>query len=476
MHRVVLLLLLLSATVAPAAAADETWMSVLLGGRKVGSMQTTREVRDDRVVTTQRMQIELDRTGTRVALATTEIDEESVDGKPLAFESRTQMSGNESSVRGTVESDGTVEVRSTIGGGASRTRTLRWPDGALLAEGLRLAERRAGTAPGTRFTNLAFQPDNLEAIAVESQVGESATVELPEGKRVLTRVDQTIRLPDAPTRATSWVDAELNVAKLVMPVMGYELTMLACSQACAQAPNQSTDILSHGLVVAPRALSADELRNGLRLRLSASDGGDALKFARTDEQRATPDGNAVVVDIAPAAETSAEGQPDPADLRANDWLQSDAPEIVALAKKAVGDSTAPRARMQKLEEFVRGYIRTKDLSVGYASALEVARRPEGDCTEHAVLLAALGRASGIATRVVDGVVYVDSYAGHEHVFVPHAWAQAFVDGRWRSYDAALHGFDAGHVALSFGDGDPWRFFAGFNALGRIRVDAVEPLP
>jgi len=132
--------------------------------------------------------------------------------------------------------------------------------------------------------------------------------------------------------------------------------------------------------------------------------------------------------------------------------------------------------MQKLEDFVRSYIRTKDLSVGYASALEVARRPEGDCTEHAVLLAALGRARGIATRVVDGVVYVDSYAGHEHVFVPHAWAQAFVDGRWRSYDAALHGFDAGHVALSFGDGDPWRFFAGFNALGRIRVDAVEALP
>src|SRR4029079_14890685 len=121
-------------------------------------------------------------------------------------------------------------------GGAGCQRSRRWPEAGLLAEALRLAERRAGPAPGTRFTNLAFQPDNLEAIAVESQVGESATVELPEGKRVLTRVDQTIRLPDAPTRATSWVDAELNVAKLVMPFMGYELTMLACSQACAQAP------------------------------------------------------------------------------------------------------------------------------------------------------------------------------------------------------------------------------------------------
>ena len=104
--------------------------------------------------------------------------------------------------------------------------------------------------------------------------------------------------------------------------------------------------------------------------------------------------------------------------------------------------------MQNLEDFVRSYIRTKDLSVGYASALEVARKPEGDCTQHAVLLAALGRAVGIPTRVVDGIVYVDSYAGSEHVFVPHAWTQAYVDGSWHSFDAALHGFDAGHVALS----------------------------
>jgi hypothetical protein len=60
--------------------------------------------------------------------------------------------------------------------------------------------------------------------------------------------------------------------------------------------------------------------------------------------------------------------------------------------------------------------------------------------------------------------------------VPHAWVQAFIDGRWQSFDAALHGFDAGHIALSVGDGDPWRFFAGFDTLGRMRVDAVQALP
>ena len=211
--------------------------------------------------------------------------------------------------------------------------------------------------------------------------------------------------------------------------------------------------------------------------MRASDGGEPLKFARTDEQNVVSYDGGVELTVAPAsaAPDPREPAPDAADLRANDWLQSRAPEIVALAKKGVGDAQDDAERMQRLEDFVRGYIRNKDLSVGYASALEVARKPEGDCTEHAVLLAALGRARGIATRVVDGVVYVDHYAGHDHVFVPHAWVQAYVGGRWRSYDAALRGFDAGHLALAFGDGDPWRFFAGFNALGRMQVESVDAL-
>jgi transglutaminase-like putative cysteine protease len=446
----------------------------MLGGRKIGSMHTTRAVHGERVITQQHLQVEFDRAGTRVALATYETDEETRAGVPLGFESRTTMSGGENLVVGTVRDGRSIEVRRRVGG-ETQTRTLVWPAGALLAEGLRLAEARAGTAAGTRYTSLAFQPENLEAVAIDTVVGETARVDLPDGARVLTKIEQTIRLPDAPAHSTAWVDADQTVVKLIMPLLGYELTMLACSQKCAQAPNQSADILVHALMPAPRALSADERRRGLVLKLSASDHGEPLKFAQTDEQKVMPDGDGFEVTIVPVDGKPAEGKPDVADTRPNDWLQSSAPEIVALAKKGVGDARSPHEQMQQLEDFVRGYIRTKDLNVGYASALEVVRNPEGDCTEHAVLLAALGRARGIPARVVDGLVYVDHYAGSEHVFVPHAWVQAFVDGHWQSFDAALHGFDAGHLALSVGDGDPWRFFAGFNALGRMRVDAVEAI-
>jgi hypothetical protein len=131
--------------------------------------------------------------------------------------------------------------------------------------------------------------------------------------------------------------------------------------------------------------------------------------------------------------------------------------------------------MRALESFVRSYIRTKSLGVGYASALEVARTPEGDCTEHAVLLAALGRSLGIATRVVDGLAYAPGFAGKDRVFVPHAWVQAWIGGRWQSFDAALPGFDAGHIALAVGDGDPWRFYSGLDVLGRVALEDAVPL-
>ncbi|MGH8123560.1 MAG: transglutaminase-like domain-containing protein [Rudaea sp.] len=476
LRRFIALIFTVAACAAQAAPADDVWMSVLLDGRKIGNMHTTRTLADDRIVTSQDMSVEIQRSGRKVALSSGETDEETPDGKPLKFESRTKISGIESVQTGIVEADGKLDVVSEVGG-AKQTHTMIWPRGALLAEGLRLQEEKNGLAPGTHYTALAFQVENLETVEVDSVVGARERVDLPEGKRELLKIAQTVKLGGAPTRTTLWIEADQTVRKLLVPMMGYELTMLACSKACATAPNQSADILVHALMPATRAISAQERAQGIRLELSATDAsGEPLQFASTDEQQVKTAERSVELRIVPLADGAApsrEDKPGAPDTQPNDWLQSSAPEIVRLARQGAGDAQTPYAQMQNLENFVRGFIRNKDLSVGYASALEVAKNPEGDCTEHAVLLAALGRARGIPTRVVDGLVYVDQYAGQEHVFVPHAWAQAYVDGSWRSFDAALHGFDAGHVALSVGDGDPWRFYAGFNTLGRLRIDSVD---
>jgi hypothetical protein len=132
-------------------------------------------------------------------------------------------------------------------------------------------------------------------------------------------------------------------------------------------------------------------------------------------------------------------------------------------------------KMERLRRFVSGYITPHGLDVGYASAMEVVSHPQGDCTEYAVLLAALARAQEIPARVVTGMVYSDRYGGRPHVFVPHAWVQAWIDGRWRSYDAALRHFDSSHIALDTGDGDPWHFFNVTNLFSQLQIEDISPV-
>ena len=452
---------------------EDQWFSVLLDGRKIGSFESTREVRGAQIVTMQKLDMVLDRAGSHVALSNAESSTETDDGKPLAFRSVSQLSGSETIIDGQLR-DGTVDV-TTQSAGTRQSRQMPWPRGALLPEGLRLAGMRAGLKPGTRYQAISFQSSSLDAAEISSVVGAQENVELPGGDRHLNPIEQTIAFPGAPVRSRTWVDADQTVYKLTMPMMGVDLVLLACDRACATAPNQGSDVFQHTLMRSPRPLSRVELAGAMRYTLAPRGQGALLALPETDEQHVERKGDQRIVTIQRAVTSQAESKPGPEDYLPNDWLQSTAPEIAQLAKQAVVDEKQPREQMQRIETFVRGYIRNKNLDVGYASALEVARKPEGDCTEHALLVAALGRAAGIATRVVDGLAYAPGFAGRDQVFVPHAWAQAWVDGRWQSFDAALSGFDAGHIALAIGDGDPWRFYSGLEMLGRIDLRKIEAI-
>ncbi len=77
--------------------------------------------------------------------------------------------------------------------------------------------------------------------------------------------------------------------------------------------------------------------------------------------------------------------------------------------------------------------------------------------------------------MVTGLAYAPGFAGQREVFVPHAWTEAWVGERWMSFDAALAGFDAGHIAFGSGDGDPSGYYAGVSLLGNVRIESVEAL-
>ena len=111
--------------------------------------------------------------------------------------------------------------------------------------------------------------------------------------------------------------------------------------------------------------------------------------------------------------------------------------------------------------------------LGYGSALEALKSRRGDCTEYAVLLAAMGRAAGIPTRVVSGLVYARNFEGQNYVFVPHVWVHAWTGAGWESFDAALGRFDSTHLAFATSDdGNPVELFAGMNLAHELRLTSA----
>jgi hypothetical protein len=86
------------------------------------------------------------------------------------------------------------------------------------------------------------------------------------------------------------------------------------------------------------------------------------------------------------------------------------------------------------------------------------------------------RAVGIPAQVVAGVAYVDDFLGNRG-FGGHAWAQAYIGGKWVGLDASFKGagrggYDAGHIALAAGNGEPGDLFNLAPTLGQFKIDKV----
>lgn len=450
--------------------ADETqWLTVLLAGRKVGYMRIEREQSPDKVVTRQFMTFEMGRAGINVSMSTLEEHQESPDGEPLAFTSVSTISGLQMRTEGKRIEGNRFAVKSGAAG-ALRDSELIWPDGAVMAWGMEKQLREVALSPGTKTQLLTFQPMLSQAITVDYEVIGPSMLSLPDGPVELIETKETMNMPGGSISSRTWMTAQLQMQRTIMDIMGEEMELLACSQECAQAPNQPAEILTTSLVQAPRALDDKEL--GLPLVLDLESKVELADWPGIDGQRLIDRGNGRYRIETLSDTPDAVAPPSERDIERTDWLDFDTASVRALidGKTPTGDHVE---RMQALQDLVHGHIHKKSLNIGYASAGDAARLREGDCTEHALLLAALGRALGIPTRVVNGLAYAGDFEGNKAVFVPHAWVTAWTGERWQAFDAALPGRQL-RLALFAENGDPWRFYKGVEAFGQIRITSITP--
>jgi hypothetical protein len=448
-------------------------MTVLLDGRKVGKVHIDRDVAGDKVTTVQVLDFRLTRVKTPLAMRTEVRSVESVDGAPLAFYARSSMSAQENIVEGQVRDDGAFQVANTVGG-QSTVNLLIWPTGAALVEGQRLAMATHGFRPGTTYRMRSFDAVKQQVATVDIAVIGDEVVELPLRRETLHHLRQTLVSSKGTQSVDLWVDDQGFVRRGIAPLLGFRMEMTACDQACANAPDQDVDLLRAAMIDSPRPMTPNLRAAPVRYTVLVR-GDHPNPFIQTDEQRVTSIGDGLYqLDVGFSQPRSDEQNPLPEDTAPNPWVQSDSPEVVTMAHSIVGDATSDLQRMRRLRSYLSDYIAEKGLDVGYASALETIHTRRGDCSEHAVLLTALARSLGIPARMVTGVVYVERFGGASRVFIPHAWTQAWIDNRWISFDSAQRRFDATHIALGVGNGEPWRFFSSMNVLDNIRIQRAIP--
>jgi hypothetical protein len=128
-------------------------------------------------------------------------------------------------------------------------------------------------------------------------------------------------------------------------------------------------------------------------------------------------------------------------LQPSDACKCDDPQIVELARSAIGDCGDANQACKKLEQFVWSFITAKMESKD-ETATAILQHRCGNCRQHAILLATLCRAVGIPAKLVVGLC-----SNGQNQLGGHDWVQCYIGDRWVDYDAAMQGFDVAHVAL-----------------------------
>ncbi len=486
MKKILTVALLLAAWCSPVWAAQESeYFAVFMQGKKVGHAVNTRSVEAGKVTTREDVSITISRVGIPVTVAMTETSVETTEGKPLSFKSVQRLGSLMSmTVSGTVAPDGTVSLTHSSMG-ATEKSTMQWPEGAVMAEGLRLVTLEKGLTPGSKYTVKIFNGGMMQAIDAVVSIGDKQDVDLLGRVVKLTEVTSTMAMPGTgPISSTSYVDDEMRALKNSMSIAGMNVDMIACAKEFALGENDVLELIGAMFVDSPKSLGNPRSASAITYWL-APKGREEFTIPTMDNQQAEQlDGGKVKLVVRPVAAPEGATFPYEGDdptlveaVKPTRFLQSDRQEILDLARKAIGDTKDAGEAIRRIEAFVADYIDDKSLSVGYASAAEVASSRQGDCSEFAVLTAAMCRAVGIPAQVVVGIAYVEDFAGHEG-FGGHAWTRAYVGGRWVGLDAAFKsggrgGYDAGHIALASGNGDPADFFNMAGALGRFQIERIE---
>jgi hypothetical protein len=476
----------------PAAKVlSDTWQVIHMGDARIGYARSTTSAIESEGKKVLRTETEthmvIKRFGQELKMQTVLHTDETEDGEVLSFvfEMRNPPAGSTRTV-GKVEGntlkletyrDWSAEKR-----GPRQTTTIPWdPEVRAPAYQDRILQE-AKLKPGDVRSFKVFLPEYNKVTDVKLAAADPVYTSLLDGKQhQLLKVNVTQSLfPTMPMRA--YLDESGETVKSEADFLGTAMATYAVSkeEALKSIAGSELDLAVNTLVrVLPIRHGHETKRVVYRIHTPGEDpalylvDGGTQQVKRIDEHTV----ELTITSVKPASGARNADAVPPEYLASTQYLEIKDAKVAEHARQAAFGLTDPVLVAFRMEKYVHEKLTAKNFSTALASAGEVAAKLEGDCTEHAVLLAAMLRARGIPSRITVGLVYIEG----KSCFGGHMWTEALLGDQWIPLDATLGrgGIGAAHIKLaesSFADDAPapiTTFVPLLKILGNIQIDVVQ---
>ena len=437
------------------AASEETWQAIAIRGQRIGygRLVTSQIERDGQTVfvSQSRLHTVIKRFDGKLTLLIEQHVEEDAEGNLIRFTYRMENPpASELVMAGQREGDALV-LQTTAGG---QTTTTRLPVMGELKSPQYL-DRLMETQPlptGDSRTVQMFDPQVNSVLTVRA-TGRGPAKFTPPGGATQSGTHAVVEfLTGLPgVKVDVYFDADSKMVFNEIPLLGTATWTVTRDEALAKIP-EDVDLGLAALLKVPRIPNASRSKV-IVYRFTRPEPFAATIFTQDERQspvQVSPNVVEVTVRAVHPGEAPPGGQPqtppDAVYTECSSMARCDDPEIAKLARDAAPADAAPADFAVRAEQAVHRWLTRKNMSTNLATASEVVRSREGDCTEHAVLLAAVLRARQVPARVALGLVYWDAHSA----LAGHAWTEAWLNGRWVTLDAtqATGGVGATHVKLS----------------------------
>ncbi len=446
------------------------WFAVGVDGKRVGYVNwAAREMeRKDKTfaVGVRYLNLTISRFGSPITQWGEESTVETTAGEVLITSMRQGLGKDQAlALTGTVDGKSLKIKGDGAAAGASDTP---WPGGVVgLVREPRLF-KELKLKQGESFEYPSYIPTVNRVVktttSFEGEESKSLWPKTPERKllRFLTKPEPIgqVKLP----ASTTWVDAETFEPLMLetdFPALGDRLTFLRTTREAATAPiTRPLELFNVQSIRLDREIPGIHGKGSVVYKVSIPRDDDPTSVFATDARQEPKNLDTktrtfelhVSASHGPVKNAPAQPAPGKEFTGSSFFINWDNDAVKAHAAKAVAGLPATATDWDKavaVERWVKANMKAFEFSQAMATADNVAKTLSGDCTEYAMLSAAMCRALGVPSRTALGVVYAAGQGGKPYLAY-HMWTEVYAGGQWLPIDATLGmaGVGPGHVKIT----------------------------